>query len=344
MARFAVGRCAGAGRDDGDRGRDRRAERDRDADRGRRPLRDLAAAPAARPDRPRRARVAVPAVRPHATRARLQALARESDGFELAEIDLELRGAGRAGRHAPVRFDAHTGSPSFPRDARAAGARAPLRRARDRRATPIWSEPEHALLADRRCATRYGAEARRRSAHDRACSDAGHRRQLTGGPRLEAPRGEQTRPTVRPRARGAVLDPRRSVDEARRCSICSPARARSGSRRSRAAPRAPRSSTRAPAAVAAMRAQPRALGLAGGVRADRRRCGRSLALPSPARQYDLVFLDPPYRLASDLGAGAVARAARGPGRRRPGWWRRATGARRSSSSCRCCASGATATP
>ena len=48
-----------AGRDDRDRGRDRRVQRDRDADRERRALRDLAAAPAARPGRPRRARLAL---------------------------------------------------------------------------------------------------------------------------------------------------------------------------------------------------------------------------------------------------------------------------------------------
>ena len=52
-----------AGGDDGDRGRDRRAERDRDADRGGRALRRLPAPPAARPGRARRASLAVPAVR-----------------------------------------------------------------------------------------------------------------------------------------------------------------------------------------------------------------------------------------------------------------------------------------
>ena len=49
---------------DRDRGRHRRPERDRDARRGRRALRHLPAAPAARAHRPRRARVAVPALRP----------------------------------------------------------------------------------------------------------------------------------------------------------------------------------------------------------------------------------------------------------------------------------------
>jgi ATP-dependent DNA helicase RecG len=42
---------------------------------------------------PRRARVAVPALRPADSR-RLKALAEHTDGFRLAEIDLELRGEG----------------------------------------------------------------------------------------------------------------------------------------------------------------------------------------------------------------------------------------------------------
>ena len=49
-----------------DRGGRRRAERDRDGDRGRRPLRSAAAAPAARPHRPRQAQVVLlPARRTH---------------------------------------------------------------------------------------------------------------------------------------------------------------------------------------------------------------------------------------------------------------------------------------
>ncbi len=63
MAAFAAGEARRTRRDFGDRGRDRRPERNRDARRGRRPLRDLAAAPAPRADRPRPARVAVLAVR-----------------------------------------------------------------------------------------------------------------------------------------------------------------------------------------------------------------------------------------------------------------------------------------
>ena len=67
MARFAARRHQGAGLDDRDRGRRRRAARDRDGDRARRALRPRAAAPAARPGRPRRARLDLP---PRSTRAR----------------------------------------------------------------------------------------------------------------------------------------------------------------------------------------------------------------------------------------------------------------------------------
>ena len=38
-----------------------------------------------------------------AAAARLEALVETTDGFELAEVDLELRGEGAAARHAPVR-------------------------------------------------------------------------------------------------------------------------------------------------------------------------------------------------------------------------------------------------
>ena len=87
-----------AGRDQRDRGRHRRRQRDRDGDRGRRALRPLAAAPAARPGRARRARGPLHPLRRPRVRswrgARLEAIASERDGFELAEVDLTLRGEG----------------------------------------------------------------------------------------------------------------------------------------------------------------------------------------------------------------------------------------------------------
>ena len=54
MAAFQRRRSVGAGRDDGDRGRRRRAQRDPDDRRGRRPLRPRPAPPVARPGRARR--------------------------------------------------------------------------------------------------------------------------------------------------------------------------------------------------------------------------------------------------------------------------------------------------
>ena len=68
-------------------------------DRARRALRPVAAASAARPRRPRRAQVvlraAVPVSRsPSRARERLKALTDTTDGFEIAERDLQLRGPG----------------------------------------------------------------------------------------------------------------------------------------------------------------------------------------------------------------------------------------------------------
>ena len=102
MRAFKARRARRARRDDGDRGRRRRAERD-DHDRaGGRPLRPRPAPPAARPRRPRRRAVVLPAdlarqggADRRRAQARLQALVDTTDGFELAERDLELRGEGQ---------------------------------------------------------------------------------------------------------------------------------------------------------------------------------------------------------------------------------------------------------
>ena len=92
--RVRRGRRRRARRDDRDRGRHRRPQRHRDARRGRRALRHLPAAPAARPDRPRRSTSRVCLLFGPKDSRRLQALAEHRDGFQLAEIDLELRGEG----------------------------------------------------------------------------------------------------------------------------------------------------------------------------------------------------------------------------------------------------------
>ena len=60
--------------------------------------------------------------------ARLRALADHSDGFRLAEIDLEPAQRGRARRDPPVRGSAATAWRELPDDAAAARAGAPPRR------------------------------------------------------------------------------------------------------------------------------------------------------------------------------------------------------------------------
>ena len=139
------------------------AERDRDGDRGGRPLRHLAAAPAARPRRAAGEHesycLLFSDARSELARRRLEAVAAERDGFRLAEVDLTLRGEGDVLGTKPARAArvpgraAARGLPScwswraresielLAADpelagpgARAAarGARAPLRRARGR--------------------------------------------------------------------------------------------------------------------------------------------------------------------------------------------------------------------
>ena len=105
MARFRDGRHRGARRHDGDRGRRRRPQRHGDGRARRRPLRHRPAPPAARPGRPGRRRVVLLPRHQRRRRrrrrggagagnARLEALVRTDDGFELAEVDLEIRGEG----------------------------------------------------------------------------------------------------------------------------------------------------------------------------------------------------------------------------------------------------------
>ena len=100
-------------------------------------------------------RLGVPAVRAKES-LRLRALAEHTDGFELAEVDLELRGEGElvgTRQHGEAVYRVA----ELPRDA------ALLERARRHAeevvaADPELSDPEHALLADALLGT-FGVEA-----------------------------------------------------------------------------------------------------------------------------------------------------------------------------------------
>ena len=149
------GRRRRARRDDGHRGRHRRAQRDGDARRGRRALRHLAAAPAARPRRPRRARVAVPAVRAEGLAA-AQGARRAHRRLPARRDRPRAARRGRDHRHAPVR----AGPLRLRAAARrrpAARARPPARRGPARRrsrrssspSTPCWPTPCAATRATR---------------------------------------------------------------------------------------------------------------------------------------------------------------------------------------------------
>jgi 16S rRNA (guanine966-N2)-methyltransferase len=118
-----------------------------------------------------------------------------------------------------------------------------------------------------------------------------------GGRRLATPAGVHTRPTS-DRVREALFSVLGAVDDARVLDLF----AGSGALGIEALSRGAAAATfvdSAPAAVRAVRDNLAALGLDAEVRrADARAFLR--AARSERRQYDLVFLDPPYRLATRL--------------------------------------------
>jgi 16S rRNA (guanine966-N2)-methyltransferase len=121
-----------------------------------------------------------------------------------------------------------------------------------------------------------------------------------GGRRLQAPPGRATRPTgdrVR-EALFSILGPR--VDGARVLDLFAGSGALGLEALSRGAAAATFVDT-APAAIAAVRANAEALGAVADVqRGDARAYLRTAS--ARHRQYDLVFLDPPYRMAGRLGS------------------------------------------
>jgi len=121
-----------------------------------------------------------------------------------------------------------------------------------------------------------------------------------GGRRLQAPAGDATRPTA-DRVREAlfsILGTR--VHEARVLDLFAGSGALGLEALSRGAAQATFVES-APGALKVLRANLAALGAeAEVVRADALRWLRGA--PGGAREYDLVFLDPPYRRAAELGA------------------------------------------
>jgi 16S rRNA (guanine966-N2)-methyltransferase len=119
------------------------------------------------------------------------------------------------------------------------------------------------------------------------------------GRALAAPKGRATRPTS-DRVREAVFSILGDVDGA----VVLDLYAGSGALAIEALSRGAAAATlvdSAPAAVAAIRRNLAALGLAAHVRRQDVRAFLRTA-PDGAPQYDLVFLDPPYRHPSELGA------------------------------------------
>ena len=273
----------------------------------------LAAAPAARPDRPRRrARRGAscsPTRRRPTAEARLEAMATSTDGFELAERDLEIRGAGEVfgERQAGLQRPQARPAPAR-RGRRDRGAR----RRRARSSTPIPTSRATRSSA-RRSRTSSATPSSSSSRADGASRGAGR---LAGsiageppaGVRLVAPAASASgrRPTGCAEALFSTLGARR-LGDASVLDLYAGSGALAIEALSRGAARAVLVD-RDRAAVDACRAQPR------GDRLRRPRPGssarpsrRSLAGPRrPRRRSTSCFCDPPY---DDADGDARARCS-----------------------------------
>ena len=161
-----------------------------------------------------------------------------------------------------------------------------------------------------------------------------------GGRTLVAPPGTATRPTG-DRVREALFSILGSVDGARVLDLFAGSGALGIEALSRGAAEATLVDPRRPA-IAAIRRNLDGIDATAEVRRSARPRSSSSAR-SDARQYDLVFLDPPYRPPA-TSAGRFQRRCRRCWHRARGSLPRATGGRRWSWTCRCSTSAATATP
>ena len=227
--------------------------------------------------------------------ARLQALAQHSDGFALAEIDLELRGEGeltgtRQSGLARFRFARLPEDADVLERAHACASDARSRHLRASPSTRCW--PTSSLRGRGEPGRRVRVVAGR-----------------PGGRRLAAPPGPGHAPDVRPRARGAVLDARPARRRARARPLRGLGRAGHRGAVARGGQRAARRARRP--RVAAIRANLEALGHGRDEVGAPRRPRGPAQRTRPRRRIRSVFLDPPYRHAPALGSGAL-RAARPP--------------------------------
>ena len=122
-----------------------------------------------------------------------------------------------------------------------------------------------------------------------------------GGRRLTAPAGRATRPTS-DRVREALFSTLGDVEDARVLDLFAGSGALGIEALSRGAARATFVDS-APAAVRAVRTNVEALGLSDAAEVRRQDARAFLRTAQKAHhEYDLVFLDPPYRLAAGLGS------------------------------------------
>ena len=290
MRRLRRGRVPGAGRDHRDRGRHRRRQRDRDGDRGRRALRRLPAAPAARPGGEGGARVDLPAL----------------PGSGGGEREKAPEGRRRGERRLPPR----RGRPRPARRGR--GARDPparrstlrLRAAARGHADPARGPRGGARAAaaprlPRRSRARPAARRRPRALRRRGAGAA--LRIIAGelkGQRLVAPRGRKVRPTG-DRVREAIFSSLgERVAGARVLDLFAGTGALAIEALSRGAERAVLVDRDTRAAIGNVER----LGLRDRVELVRSDAGRWLASRDDGEPpFDLVFVDAPYRLADLVG-------------------------------------------